>query len=32
VVEVYERACDGRETVDWLSLLLIVLALVRAVG
>ncbi len=29
-VEVYERACEGREMVDWLSLLVAVLALVRA--
>lgn len=28
-VEVYERAMEGREMVDWLSLLVAVLALAR---
>jgi hypothetical protein len=29
-VDVYERACEGREMVDWLSLLVTVLSLARA--
>lgn len=31
-VEVYERASEGREMVDWLSLLVTVLALARGLA